>query len=93
MKVQSILAHYHDKEATENTDNPIGQYGSKAYTQPIRYNIRVNDRQVYPIDLESETQKANQLSQVFGTEICFGSGQYSFNQLSKHTQHLSLIHI
>jgi len=81
MKVQSILAHYHDKEATENTDNPLGQYGSKAYTQPIRYNIRVNDRQVYPIDLESETQKANQLSQVFGTEICVGSGQYSFNQL------------
>ncbi len=81
MKVQSLLAHYHDKAAAENANNPIGQYGSKAYTQPIRYNVRVNDKQVYPIDLESETMKAHQLSQVFGTDINVGSGQYSFNQL------------
>ena len=81
MKVQSILAHYHDLAAAENNENVLGQYGSKAYTQPIRYNIRVNDKQVYPIDLESETQKAHQLSQVFGTDINVGSGQYSFNSL------------
>ncbi len=81
MKVQSVLAHYHDNDGTENTDNVLGVYGSKAYTQPIRYNIRVNDKQVYPIDLESETQKAHQLSQVFGTDINVGSGEYSFNSL------------
>lgn len=81
MKVQSILAHYHDLANDENDQNILGQYGSKAYTQPIRYNIRVNDKQVYPIDLESETQKAHQLSQVFGTDINVGSGQYSFNAL------------
>ncbi|MDA8030962.1 MAG: hypothetical protein MPK62_07535 [Alphaproteobacteria bacterium] len=81
MKVQSILAHYHDKAGSEDTANPLGVYGSKAYTRPVRYNIRVNDKQLYPIDIESETQKAHQLSQVFGTDINIGSGQYSFNPI------------
>ncbi len=82
MKVQSLLGYYHDPD--DNTDaasNPLGIYGSKAYTTPTRYNVRVNDKQVYPIDLESETMKAQQLSQVFGTDINVGSGQYSFNSL------------
>ena len=80
MKVQSILGFYHDQTDDAGT-NPMGRYGSKAYMTPTRYNIRVNDKQVYPIDLQSETMKAQQLSQVFGTDINVGSGQYSFNAL------------
>ncbi len=80
MKVQSILGFYHDSTDDAGT-NPMGRYGSKAYMTPTRYNIRVNDKQVYPIDLDSETMKAHQLSQVFGTDINVGSGQYSFNAL------------
>ncbi len=80
MKVQSILGFYHDQTDDAGT-NPMGRYGSKAYMTPTRYNIRVNDKQLYPIDLQSETMKAQQLSQVFGTDINVGSGQYSFNAL------------
>mgnify|MGYP003142998169 FL=1 len=80
MKVQSILGFYHDS-TDDAVANPLGRYGSKAYTVPLRYNIRVNDKQVYPIDIDSETMKAHQLSQVFGTDINVGSGEYSFNAL------------
>ncbi len=80
MKVQSVLGFYHDS-TDDAVSQPLGVYGSKAYTVPTRYNIRVNDKQVYPIDLDSETMKAHQLSQVFGTDINVGSGQYSFNAL------------
>jgi hypothetical protein len=77
MKVQSILTHYH--KPGDEVGNALGVYGSKAYAKPIKYNVRVNDKQVYPVDVESESYKAQQLSQCFGSDINVGVGQYSLD--------------
>tara|TARA_R110002110_G_scaffold168640_3_gene370208 strand:- start:233 stop:1666 length:1434 start_codon:yes stop_codon:yes gene_type:complete len=78
MRLRSILGHFH--KASQN-DTLLGHYSSDAYQYPSQYNIRVNDKLVYPQDLDSESQKASQLSQVFGTSICCGNSEYSLDSI------------
>lgn len=74
MNVRAILAHMH-KSSTVN--KMLGVYSSEAYNVPDSFNVRVNDSQIYPREVQSESQKAYQLSQVFGTDIAVHSAEYS----------------
>jgi len=78
MRLRSILGHFHKPSQDSSL---MGQYSSDAYAHPISYNLRVNDKLVYPQTLVSESQKAHQLSQVFGTEIYCANSEYSLDQV------------
>tara|TARA_B110000046_G_scaffold166438_1_gene183329 strand:+ start:315 stop:1751 length:1437 start_codon:yes stop_codon:yes gene_type:complete len=76
MMVRSILC----SQAVQTNNNLLGRYNSPAYNVPDSYNVRVNDRQRYPRQVESESQKAYQLSQVFSTDIAVANSEYSLDQ-------------
>lgn len=78
MRLRSILGHYHNPARNAGL---LGQYSSDAYQYPNQFNIRVNDKLVYPENISSESQKAHQLSQVFGTDICIANCEYSLDQI------------
>lgn len=74
MNVRAVLCHSH-KSGTVN--KMLGVYSSDAHDVPDSYNIRVNDRQIYPREVRSESQKAYQLGQCFGTDIGISTAEYS----------------
>jgi hypothetical protein len=73
MSVRAIVAHMRKPVVNKL----LGQYASDAYEVSDAYNIRVNDKQIYPRDISSETVKSHQLGQVYGTDISVSSGEYS----------------
>ena len=75
MMVKSVLM----SQSKQDSNALLGIYKSEAYNIPDEYNIRVNDRQIYPRPVQSESQKAYQLSQVFGTDIAVNNSEYSFD--------------
>ena len=76
--VRSILTHDH-----KSGNNPLlGQYSSDAYNVPDGYNFRINDKLEYSRNVVNEARKANQLSQVFGTDINCLAGEYSNDVLT-----------
>ena len=76
--VRSILTHDH-----KSGNNPLlGQYSSDAYNVADGYNFRINDKLEYSRDVVNEARKANQLSQVFGTDINCLAGEYSNDPLT-----------
>ncbi len=74
MNVRAILTHAHK---SGNVNKMMGVYSSDAYDVPDSYNIRLNDKQVYPREVQSESQKAYQLGQCFGTDIAISNAEYS----------------
>jgi len=76
--VRSILIH--DSVATG--DALQGVYSSLGYHVPDEYNFRINDQRVYARDIVLESRKMDQLSQVFGSQINCGLGEYSFDPLT-----------
>tara|TARA_R110002072_G_scaffold225_3_gene1693 strand:- start:5113 stop:6546 length:1434 start_codon:yes stop_codon:yes gene_type:complete len=76
MMVRSILC----SQGIQTNNALLGRYNSPAYNVPDSYNVRVNDRQRYPRHVESESQKAYQLSQVFSTDIAVANSEYSNDQ-------------
>ena len=78
MRLRSILGHHHDPSRDSLL---LGQYSSDAYQFPLQYNLRLNDKLVYPQNLESESAKAHQLGQVFGTEVCCCNSEYSLDAI------------
>lgn len=73
MTVRAILAHM----KKSGVHPLLGQYSSDAYNIPDKYNLRINDKQIYPREVESETVKSHELGLVFGTDISVSSGEYS----------------
>ena len=82
MSVRAILTHMHKNN---NVNKMLGVYSSDAYDIPDSYNIRLNDRQVYPREVQSESQKAYQLGQCFGTDIAISNAEYS-NDIATNKQ-------
>ena len=76
MMVRSVLM----SQSVQTNNDLLGRYCSPAYAVPDSYNVRVNDRQRYPRQVESESQKAYQLSQVFSTDIAVANSEYSLDQ-------------
>lgn len=76
MMVRSILI----SQSLQANNALLGRYCSPAYAVPDSYNVRVNDQQRYPRQVESESQKAHQLSQVFSTDIAVANSEYSLDQ-------------
>ena len=80
--VRNILVHDH-----KVYNNPlVGQYSSDAYEKPDSYNWRINDKLIYSRDVVSESRKANQLSDVFSTNINCLNAEYSFDLLTDKLQ-------
>ncbi len=80
--VRSILVHDH-----KTGHNPlVGVYSADAYNKPDSYNWRINDKLVYSRDVVSESRKANQLSDVFSTNINCLNAEYSFDLLTDKLQ-------
>ena len=73
MSVRAIVAHM----KKPGVHPLLGQYSSDAYTIPDKYNVRLNDKQIYPRELSSETVKSHELGLVYGTDISVSSGEYS----------------
>jgi len=73
MSVRGVMTHM----KKTGVNKLLGQYSSDAYDVPDSYNIRVNDKQLYPREVVSETYKAQQLGQVFGTDISVHNAEYS----------------
>ena len=80
--VRSILVHDH----RVNPNPLVGQYSSDAYNKPDSYNWRINDKLVYSRDVVSESRKANQLSDVFSTNINCLNAEYSLDLLTDKLQ-------
>ena len=76
MMVRSILV----SQSLQTNNALLGRYSSPAYNVPDEYNIRLNDLQKYPRSVQSESQKAYQLSQVFNTDISVANAEYSNDQ-------------
>ncbi len=74
MTVRAVMAHMKKAGVVNKL---LGQYSSDAYDVPDQYNIRVNDKQIYPREVQSETYKAYQLGQVFGTDMSVHNAEYS----------------
>lgn len=60
----------------------LGIYNSGAFPVADSYNVRINDKLRYNRDVERESYKQNQLSQVFGTDISVLNGEYSLDVLT-----------
>lgn len=78
MRLRAILGHHHSNDSNEKL---LGQYSSNAYQFPLEYNLRLNDKLVYPQNLASESAKANQLGMVFGTDVCCCNCEFSYDQI------------
>jgi hypothetical protein len=55
----------------------MGKYYSQAYLRPDEYQVRVNDLNKYNRPIVRESQKAHQLSRVFGGDFCVNNVEYS----------------
>ena len=78
MRLRAVLGHHHEPARNGYL---LGQYSSDAYQYPLQYNLRLNDKLVYPQNLSSESAKAHQLGQVFGTDVCCCNCEYSYDQV------------
>ena len=81
MMLRSILVHMYARVPLLEM-SPLGKYSSNAYNIPETIQIRINDKQIYPREISSETQKAHQLAQVFGTELSVQSCEYSLDTVA-----------
>jgi len=75
MTVRAIMAHM--KKA--GTNGLLGQYASDAYAISDSFNVRINDKQLFPREVESETRKSHELGQIFGTDISVANAEYSLD--------------
>ena len=75
--VRSILVHNH-----KSSNNLLGKYSSEAFNVPEEYNFRINDKRVYSRNVVNEARKANQLKDVFSTNINCLSAEYSNDPLT-----------
>jgi len=78
MNVRSILISQSSQE-TDASDELLGKYKSEAYNIPDSLQVRINDRQHFPLPVVSESQKQYQLSQVFSTDIAVLNAEYSMD--------------
>ena len=75
--VRSILVHNH-----KSTNSLMGKYSSSAFNVPEEYNFRINDKRVYSRNVVNEARKANQLKDVFSTNINCLAAEYSNDPLT-----------
>lgn len=80
MKCRAILGHARPNYADWGP-YLLGQYESKAYQFPLRYQIRVNDKELYQRPQDNESKKANEFSAAMNAPISVGSGEYSLDTL------------
>jgi len=75
--IRSILVHNHS-----STNKLLGKYSSDAFNVPEEYNFRINDKRVYSRNVVNEARKANQLKDVFSTNINCLASEYSNDPLT-----------
>ena len=80
MKCRAILGHMRPNYVDWSAQL-LGHYESKAYQIPLRYQIRVNDKEVYQRPQDNESKKANEFSAAMNAPISVGSGEYSLDTL------------
>lgn len=80
MKCRAILGHARSNRPDWST-RLLGYYESLAYQFPLRYQIRVNDKEVYQRPQDNESKKANEFSAAMNAPISVGSGEYSLDTL------------
>jgi hypothetical protein len=88
MSLRAILGHYGPVDVQEaNTAALQGPYASTGFKDPETVQIRINDKQVYQRPLKRETQKQDQISQVFGTDVAILNSEFSFDSVVDKTNY------
>ena len=84
MSLRAILGHY-GPVTSGDPDTPAstlqGRYASTAFKNPETIQIRINDKQVYQRPLKRETQKQDQIAQVFGTDLSTLNSEFSWDTM------------
>ena len=84
MNLRAILGHYGPVDG-DPTRDLLGPYSSVAFKNPESIQIRINDKQVYQRPLKRETQKQEQIAQIFGTDVSILNSEYSFDSVVDKT--------
>lgn len=58
-------------------NNLVGAYKADAYIHPESYNLRVNERQIYPRNIKSITRMADETRKVLGNQMNIHQAVYS----------------
>jgi hypothetical protein len=61
----------------EGADNLLGVYKSDAHIHPERYNLRVNDRMIYPRDVSQVPRMADEVQKVLNGQLYVHNAMYS----------------
>jgi len=86
MSLRAIMGHYGPIDVgTTLTSTIQGPYCSTGFKNPESIQIRINDKQVYQRPLKRETQKQDQISQIFGTDVAILNSEYSFDSVVDKT--------
>jgi hypothetical protein len=81
MSLRAILGHYGPNDEDDLVTRVQGPYASVGFKNPETIQIRLNDKQVYQRPLKRETQKQDQISQVFGTDLSILNSEFSFDSV------------
>jgi len=83
--VKNIMWADYISGVDDNEGQLLGIYRSTATSKPSEYNLRINDRELFNRPVVNEATKANYLAQIEGVELQVSSCEYSFDQLTDHS--------